>query len=141
MKILLSLLFLSFYSCTNAQGPGSPKATGYVTYAELRKAFSGAGIVKYDSINGIFSAPVNMSAYSNDANFITTAQAKNLFAPVTHTHSIAQVTGLKDSMAALNSKIAFLMSRIDSIKATTFIDTTHMYIIVHTIKDSTQLPK
>jgi hypothetical protein len=126
MKILLSLLLLAFCSCTNAQ-----KVTGYLTYPEIRKAFGSSGSVTYDINTGIFSAPVNLSAYTNDVHFITTPQAKILFAPVT----------IQDSVAALNNKIAYLMRRMDSIKATTFIDTTHMYIIVHTIKDSTQLPK
>ena len=155
MRIIISILFLiTLASCAEGQNNGQTKSTGYMTYSEIRKAVSAKYPVQYDSILGIFSAPANLSAYTNDLNFLTPVTANSLYAGINHTHTISNITNLsmqlnskatqaqlKDSIASLNAKIDFLSKRIDSIgKQTVFTDTTHMYIIVHAIKDSTELP-
>jgi hypothetical protein len=150
MKILLSVLLLSLSSCAISQ-----KVNGYITYSDIRKALSAKLPLSYDSSTGIFSAPINLSAYNNDANYLPLTKANTLFAPLVHTHSISNITNLQtslnakatsqqltDSVAALNNKINFLISRMDSIatKATSYKDTMRMYVIVTAVKDSTQIP-
>lgn len=153
MKTLTTIIILTtFFSCARGQQPQN----GYVTYPEIRKAFSAKLPISYDAVNGIFSAPANLGAYTNDANFLTPVTAGALFATIKHTHAIGDVTGLNnqlamkastqnlaDSVAALNAKILALSKRMDSIqtKSITYRDTTTMYVIVHTIPDSTYLPK
>jgi hypothetical protein len=153
MKILLSVLLLSFCSCAMSQ-----KINGYITFSDIRKAVSASGNLKYDSTTGVFNyvQPVNVSTFSNDAGYLPLTKATTLYAPITHTHVIASVTGLqpildtkataqqlKDSITSLNSKLVLLSKKIDSIaiKATTYKDTMKMYVIVTAVKDTTQIPK
>jgi hypothetical protein len=153
MKIILSVLLLSFSTCAMSQ-----KINGYITFSDIRKAVSASGNLKYDSTTGVFNyvQPLNVSAFSNDAGYLPLTKASTLYSAINHTHAISSVVNLqttldtkataqqlKDSITSLNSKLVLLSKKIDSIaiKATTYKDTMKMYVIVTAVKDTTQIPK